>query len=243
MISFSSCVEGARDLGALLRVGVLAVGRPRTARAPPPRPPWRPPGGRASRGSGSPRRASRRARSGSARPAPGRSSAPRPRASPCPPWRAAPRSRAQIFLISSWAMSSASRTSASVTPLAPHSTIRIASLGPGDDEVHLELLRGLLGGVDHEVAVELADPHRRRRGSAPGSARRRPPPRRRSWPGCRRGGRSRPTSAGRRSGSRSASPWGTAGGAAGRSSAPSASPSRRPCASRRKKEPGIFPAA
>ena len=37
---------------------------------------------------------------------------------------------AQIFLISSWAMSSASRTSASVTPFAPHSTIRIASLEP-----------------------------------------------------------------------------------------------------------------
>jgi hypothetical protein len=33
-------------------------------------------------------------------------------------------------LISPWAMSSASSTSASVTPLAPHSTIRIASLEP-----------------------------------------------------------------------------------------------------------------
>ena len=37
---------------------------------------------------------------------------------------------AQIFLISSCAMSSASSTSASVTPFAPHSTIRIASLEP-----------------------------------------------------------------------------------------------------------------
>ena len=62
-------------------------------------------------------------------------------------------------LISEWAMSRASSTSASLTPLAPHSTIRIASSVAGDDQVHLELLERLLLGVDDEVAVELADPH------------------------------------------------------------------------------------
>ena len=33
-------------------------------------------------------------------------------------------------------------------------------VGAGDDQVHLELLERLLLGVDDEVAVELADPHR-----------------------------------------------------------------------------------
>ena len=80
-------------------------------------------------------------------------------------------------------------------------------------------------------------------GRRPGSARSPAPPRRRSSPGCRRGARGRPTAAWRRAGSRSASPWGTAGGSAGRSCARSASPSRRRAPSRRKKEPGILPAA
>ena len=102
-------------------------------------------------------------------------------------------------------------------------------VGAGDDQVEVELLVALLGRVDDEVALELADPDRadvlgdREPGRSPA------PRRRRSSRGCRRGGRGRPTSASRPAGSRSASPWGRAGGSAGRSCARSASPSRRIC--------------
>ena len=55
-------------------------------------------------------------------------------------------------------MSSASRISASVTPLAPASTIRIASSVPATIRSSSSSSWRLLVGVDDEVAVELADP-------------------------------------------------------------------------------------
>ena len=95
-----------------------------------------------------------------ARAGPRRSPAPRPRSSPCRPSAAAPPSRRTSFLISPWAMSSASRISASVTPLAPASTIRIASSVPATIRSSSSSSWRLLGRVDDEVAVELADPDR-----------------------------------------------------------------------------------
>ena len=102
----------------------------RTARGSPPRRPWSRPGARACPRPAWPRRASRRARRGSARAA---------RASTwigsnsffgLPTFAARSRCSAQSFLISAWAMSSASRISASGISLAPASTIRIASSVP-----------------------------------------------------------------------------------------------------------------
>ena len=57
-------------------------------------------------------------------------------------------------------MSSASRISASVTPFGAGLDHQDRLVGAGDDQVELELLVVLLGGVDDEVAVELADPDR-----------------------------------------------------------------------------------
>ncbi len=64
---------------------------------------------------------------------------------------------AQSFLISPWAMSRASRISASVTPLAPASTIRIASSVPATIRSSSSSSWRLLRRVDDEVALEFAD--------------------------------------------------------------------------------------
>ena len=123
-------VEGARDLGPALGIGVLSVRRRlRTARGPAPRP----------------LSASCRASfswicvaSSSCAPCEARISSTGAGSSlggstssfslPALSWSS--ERAAQISLISLCAMSSASRTSASVTPWAPHSTIRIASCDP-----------------------------------------------------------------------------------------------------------------
>ena len=125
-------------------------------------------------------------------------------------------------------MSRASSTSASVTPLAPHSTIRIASLEP-------ETIRsisssssvsssGLTTKSPSSLPIRTAptcvgDRDRRDRERRGGAVHRQ------DVVGVDVVHRHR---LGRRAGSRSASPSGTAGGSAGRSSARSGSPSRRP---------------
>ena len=86
--------------------------------------------------------------------------------SPCRPSSASSRCSAQSFLISAWAMSSASRISASGISLAPASTIRMASSVPATIRSRSERVlrvvgeQVLLARVDDEVAVDLADPHR-----------------------------------------------------------------------------------
>ena len=96
--------------------------------------------------------------------------------------------------------------------------------GAGDDQVEVAAALGavdqrLLGRVDDEVAVDLADADRadgrRQRDRRETSA----PRRRRSSRGCRTGGRGRRSAASRPAASRSASPWGRAGGSGGRSCA------------------------
>ena len=80
---------------------------------------------------------------------------------PCRPSRAARAAAATSFLISPCAMSSASRISASGISLAPASTIRMASSVPETTRSSSDSSSSvLLGRVDDEVAVDLADPHR-----------------------------------------------------------------------------------
>ncbi len=71
-----------------------------------------------------------RGRRGSTRGHPGPHRSSRRLSSPCPPSAASSRCSAHSFLISAWAMSSASRISASGISFAPASTIRIASSVP-----------------------------------------------------------------------------------------------------------------
>ena len=116
---------------ARLRVGLVVAARRRElGERPPPRPRRSRPGARASRGSGSPRRAWRRTRtricSSSASSTSGASTS----TFSLPAFSRSSSIAATSFLISPWAMSSASSTSASLTPSAPHSTIRIASSEP-----------------------------------------------------------------------------------------------------------------
>ena len=230
---------GAALAGGLLLLfgGTLAGGRAVLLDARPPRPPWSRPGARACPPPGWRRRAPRRARRGSGRAGPRRRRSPRRTFFSLPASAASSRCSSHSFLIAAWAMSSASRISASGISLAPASTIRIASSVPATTRSRSERLPSsspspsaeqvLLAGVDDEVAVDLADPHRAdgRRQRDVGDHQR--PPRRRSWRGCRRGGRGRSRAGSPPAGCRSASPWGTAGGSGGRSCAPSASPSRR----------------
>ena len=114
----------------LLLVGALAARAGRAARASPPRRPWWRPGARACPRPASPRPAPRRARSGSRRAAPRRRRSSRTTFFSLPTLAASSRCSAHSFLISAWAMSSASRISASGISLAPASTIRIASSVP-----------------------------------------------------------------------------------------------------------------
>ena len=87
------------------------------------------------------------------------------------PWacrrpRAARAAAAHSFLIAPWAMSSASRISASGIWLAPASTMRMASSVPATTRSRslVPSARRLLGRVDDEVALDLADAHRADRG-------------------------------------------------------------------------------
>ena len=139
--------------------------RARTARGSPPRQPWSRPGARACPRPGS--RVERRAVGGADLP---RAAAGRPAIVSktffsLPTFAASSRCSAQSFLISAWAMSSASRISASGISLAPASTIRIASSVPATIRSRSEAFSASgeqvgLVRVDDEVAVDLADPHR-----------------------------------------------------------------------------------
>ena len=143
-----------------------------------------------------------------------------------PAFSASSRWAAQIFLISPWAMSRASRIVGLRDLVRARLDHEDGLLGARDHEVERALEHPLLLGVHHEVALGvLADAHGADRRTGTGcptpSARRR----RRSWRGCRRGARGRSTSGSRRAGSRAASPWGRAGAAGGRSCGRSGCPS------------------
>ena len=165
-------VEGHLHRGAALLGALRAAPRRRprepaahAARGSPPRRPWSRPGARAYPRPGWPPRAPSRARRGSRRGSAGRPGSPRRLSSPCRPSSASSRCSAQSFLISAWAMSSASRISASGISLAPASTIRIASSVPATIRSRSEGFsasgsRSASLRVDDEVAVDLADPHR-----------------------------------------------------------------------------------
>ena len=129
-------------------------------RRPPPRPRRSRPGARASRRSGSPRRAWRRASPGSARAAPRRSVG-----------------LLDLDLVLAGLAAQLLDGGDQLLDLAVGDVERVEDLllgdavgaaldhqdrlvGAGDDQVDLELLVALLLGVDDEVAVELADPDR-----------------------------------------------------------------------------------
>ena len=160
-MSFSSLSKASWTACAALRVVLgLGVAGERLERSPPRRP-WSRPGARACPRPGS--------RASSASPKRSLISLEhrlvdlrrrRPRPSPCRPSRAARAGPAQSFLISPWAMSSASRISASEISLAPASTIRMASSVPATTRSSGGLEQPLLVRVDDEVAVlVLADAH------------------------------------------------------------------------------------
>ena len=166
-------VEGALDGGAalpwrsqLLLAGALAARAGRTGRGSPPRRPWWRPGARACPRPGWRRRAPSRARRGSASSSAGSGLIASTSFFSLPTFAASSRWSAQSFLISAWAMSSASRISASGISLAPASTIRIASSVPATRGRGLSRFSASSASrssslrVDDEVAVDLADPHR-----------------------------------------------------------------------------------
>ena len=201
------------------------------------------PAARASRGSASPRRASRRGRPRSARASSGSTLGASTSTFSLPAfWRELLDRRADLLdlLVRDVEGVENLGLADALGPALDHQD-RLA--GAGDDEVHLELLVGLLGRVDDEVAVELSDAHGADVRWRPGSGRSRARRRRRSSPGCRTGARTRPTAAGQTIWVSKCQPFGNSG-RTGRSIIRAVSVAFSPARpSRRKKEPGILPAA
>ena len=245
MICFSSLSNASCAFCAVLGVAVAVRIAGVAARAPPPR--------RALVASWRSSLSSTCVASSSAAPCasldlrragPRRSAGPRPRASACRPSRPARAAAAHSFLISSWAMSSASRISASGISLAPASTIRMASSVPATMRSRsVSSRRSSSVRVDDEVAVDLADAHGADRASAAGCRRSSAPRRRRSSRGCRRGARGRSLSGIATSCVSKCQPLGNSG-RIGRSIMRAVSVPFSPARpSRLKNEPGILPAA